>query len=193
MTAMAAVSDLPRMTRAEFLALPEKDDARIYELIDGQVVVADPNREHQMVALELAFALRAWTGTDGARGLVTLTLDTAVGEEDVLIPNLQWFAPGRELPDPRTRPVPLGDVVIEIRSPSTWHRDVGVKLSMYEAEGAQELWLVDPLAKTVDCLRRSSPESTSFDTGASFAEDDDLVSPLLDGFAVRVADLFRTP
>lgn len=193
MPAMPSVSEFPRMTRAEFLALPEKDDARIYELIDGEVVVADPNREHQMVAAELLFALRSWTGVPGERGIATLTLDTAVGEEDVLIPDLQWFAPGRELPDPRTRPVPLGDLVVEIRSPSTWYRDIGVKLALYEAEGAQELWLVDPIARTVDCLRRSTPAASSLDTGASLGEDDDLTSPLLDGFAVRVGDLFRLP
>jgi Uma2 family endonuclease len=108
----------------------------------------------------------------------------------VLQPDAQWFAHGRALNDPTTRPQPLGDIVVEVRSASTWHRDVGIKRTLYEQHGARELWLIDPATQTVVVHSRSIPDAASFDTSIELGPNDQLTSPLLPDFSADVAELF---
>jgi Uma2 family endonuclease len=42
------------------------------------------------------------------------------------------------------------DLVIEILSPSTAHRDRGIKRKLYERHGVTQYWIVDPDAKAVE-------------------------------------------
>lgn len=180
-----------RMTAAEFLELPERTTARRRELLDGEVVVNEPTPLHQLVVRRLLTALGTWTDSAPARGFVTLNIDTLVDETTVLVPDVQWYADGRDLPALDRPPWPLGDLVIEVRSPSTWHRDVGRKRAVYERNGVRELWLVDPPAASVVVLGRTSG-SAAFDETAEVDGDAALTSPLLPGFSVPVASLFTT-
>jgi Uma2 family endonuclease len=188
MDAMATVGT--RMTVEDFLALPLQDDARRLELIEGEVVVTWPTPEHELIIVELVAALHSWTRAGPGRGRVLGAIDTAAGSSSILGPDVQYFADAeRLLRERRTRPQPLGDIVVEVRSPSTWARDVGVKRRLYEEAGVPELWLVDPFSQSVVVYRRSE-RSTTFDIGLDLGADDDLTSPLLPGFVIPVQTLF---
>ncbi|MBF6621714.1 MAG: Uma2 family endonuclease [Patulibacter sp.] len=188
MHAMPSVAP-QRMTAEEFLALPEREDNTRFELVDGEVVLSKPTPLHQHAVLEVASHLRLWSREQPGRGRVTLDIDTWVDHWTVLAPDVQWYAEGRELPGMTEPPWPLGDLVVEVRSPSTWHRDVGRKKVIYERDGVRELWLVDPPARTVLVFCRSAGSAT-FDVTAEVGEDETLMSSLLPGFATPVADLF---
>ncbi|MGE4427819.1 MAG: Uma2 family endonuclease, partial [Solirubrobacteraceae bacterium] len=144
----------------------------------------------QLVVLNLAIALRTWTTEQDGRGFVTLNIDTGIDDATVLAPDLQWYAAGRDLPGLDEPPWPLGDLVIEVRSPSTWHIDVGRKRAIYEHEAVRELWLVDPPARSVLVFRRSAEGTRTFDVTAETGGGDALTTPLLPGFALVVAGLF---
>ncbi len=178
-----------RMTAEEFLTWPGREDRRWLELIDGEVVVDEPTPLHQHVLLEIAARIRNWSREAPDRGMPLLPIDTWFDPWTVLGPDLQWYAAGRELPDMTTRPWPSGDLVVEVRSPSTWHRDVGRKREHYERDGVRELWLVDPSTRTVLAHRRSEGSAT-FDITTEIGGGQTLASPLLPGFAVPVAELF---
>jgi Uma2 family endonuclease len=77
-----------------------------------------------------------------------------------------------------------------VRSPSTWHYDVGVKRTVYEQQGLAELWLVDVRAQTVLVFRRSGPEATGFDVALEVERGEQLTSPQLPGFAIALGELF---
>lgn len=188
MHAMPSVAP-QRMTAEEFLALPEPEDNTRLELIDGELVLSKPTPLHQDAVMEIAFQLKLWTREAPGRGKPTLDIDTAIDRWTVLVPDLQWYAEGRELPGRTEPPWPLGDLVVEVRSPSTWHRDVGRKREIYERDGVRELWLVDPSARTV-LVHRRSEGSTTFDVTTEVGDGEALTSPLLPGFAVAVAALF---
>lgn len=187
MNAMAATT---RMTAAEFLALPLPEHERL-ELIDGEVVVQpDPLMVHQLAVGTVFAELRAWCRAAPDRGLAVINVDTGLDDRNVLQPDAQWFAPGTAFGPFDRRPQPLGEIVVEGRSPSTWHRDIGVKRRLYEQHGARELWLVDPTARTVALLRRSAPGQPVFDVAVERREGQDIDSPLLPGFALPVAEIF---
>ncbi len=190
---MSSVPELTtpqRMTVEKFLALPEDPNVR-RELIEGEVVVVNlPLFAHEQAVLNLALELKLWAREASGRGTLSLPIDTAAGPTSVLGPDLQWWADGRHLPDPFTRPYPLGDLVVEVRSPSTWAVDVGRKRRIYEREGVRELWLVDPLSRTVLVFARSRPEADEFDVARDLGPDDELASALLSGFNLTVADVF---
>jgi len=84
----------------------------------------------------------------------------------------------------------MPDLAVEVRSPSTWRYDIGLKKGAYERHGLPELWLVDTDADAVLVFRRSEPTAPTFDVSLELAREDDLRSPLLSGFVLPVAALF---
>lgn len=168
-----AVDD--RLTVAEFLA---RDWPRGTQLIDGHVVVSQPAPLHQHVVLEVATALRQWTKTPTGRGTAILSLDV-VYETSVLAPDVLWFA--EPLPLDTRRAEERANLLVEVRSPSTWHYDLGRKRELYRQHGVPELWLVDTVGRRVIVHR----EDGVWEREA----EDDLSSPQLPGFRVLVGDL----
>ncbi|MGH9243572.1 MAG: Uma2 family endonuclease [Acidimicrobiales bacterium] len=85
----------------------------------------------------------------------------------------------------------LPDIVVEVRSPSTWRYDLGKKRRRYEESGIAELWFVDTASQSLLVYRRTSATSPTFDVELEPADDDVVTSPLLPGFALRVTEVFR--
>jgi Uma2 family endonuclease len=79
---------------------------------------------------------------------------------------------------------------VEVRSPSTWRYDVGTKKATYERHGLPELWLVDTKSESVLVYRCSAPAVPEFDVALELAAGEVLMSPLLPGFALPVAEVF---
>ncbi|MDO9410062.1 Uma2 family endonuclease [Patulibacter sp.] len=171
-----------RFTREEFLRLPESSPGFRFELVDGELVTMnDPLPLHQVVVGTVYAELRRWCRAVEGRGRVLLSIDTEVGPDAIVGPDLQWLAAGRELPDLQRRPWPAGDLVIEVASPSTERYDAGTKLARYLAAGSQEVWLVTPEPLGVRIVRPDGERR--IDAGGM------LTSGLLPGFELRVAEL----
>jgi Uma2 family endonuclease len=176
------------MTADEYLSLPVTEQRT--QLIAGEVVVTDPLPRHQIAVRDLLVALLDWTRAEPGRGELMLPLDVRLDELNVYGPDLLWYAEGRAPGRDGGRPSPLPDIAVEVRSPSTWRYDVGVKKSAYERRGLPELWLVDTESETVLVFRRSDPAAPSFDVALEIAMAQRLSSPLLPGFSLAAADLF---
>jgi Uma2 family endonuclease len=175
-----------RMTREEFLALPESPPGVRFELLDGELVsMNDPLAIHQVVAGRIFAALLAWADARPDGGRVLLPVDTTVGPDTILGPDVQWFSSDRALPSTGERPWPVGDLVVEVASPSTARYDALVKAGRYVAAGAREVWLVDPAGPSVRALRGADRATVASGPG------DVLTSPTLPGFALPVDGLDR--
>ena len=180
-----------RMTVAEYLEL---DDERWgSNLIDGEVVVSEPLPVHQDVLGDLLFAVKLWCRAETGRGQVIMPIDVAIDEYNCFGPDLLWYREGRGPGRAEVRPQPMPDIAVEVRSPSTWRYDIGVKKSRYEEHGLPELWLVDTAADEVIVFRRSTPKAPTFDVSLELARGDALTSPLLPGFALALDELFGPP
>jgi Uma2 family endonuclease len=113
---------------------------------------------------------------------VRLTVDreTHTFEPDVL------FLSHARMPDLEARFVTgPPDLVAEVLSPSTAHRDLTHKRDLYAAAGVDEYWIVDPQTKAVDVFVREGAAYTLAERSGAQAR-----SRVLDGLVVSVPDLF---
>lgn len=177
MTAMTARAATALISADEFLS---QDHPIGSELIDGVVHVNDPGFRHQLVCSRINEALLLWSlGPDG-RGRPGWGGNWVLSDRNVYKPDVWWTA----TPPDGTRHHGPPDLAVEVRSPGTWHRDVGRKLQRYREAGTRELWLVDTPASTVLVYRAGS-----FDEPIEVAPGERLTSPLLPGFALPLDEL----
>ena len=178
-----------RLTADEFVALP--GDLPNAELIDGDVVVDSPNTRHQRLADWILYQFMSFTDSHPDSGEGGSALMTRIDDDNVFLPDVWWTTADHVLArDSRGHVDRPPDLVVEVRSPTTWRYDVHVKKARYEAAGVTELWLVDTVADTVLVFRRSSPGSPTFDAGLEAGVGDTLTTPVIPGFALDLARLF---
>jgi len=179
------------MTAAEFLARPITQDSGFESLVEGEVVVTDPNLMHGALQARILVALTSWIAQGAQRGSVHLPADVQLDEHNVYKPDILWYSQPRK-PDLRSpRPYPMPDIGAEVRSPSTWRFDIGAKKRGYERHELLELWLVDTEAAEILVFRRSRAGAAEFDVALELAAGDYLTSPQLGGFSLNLEELFR--
>jgi Uma2 family endonuclease len=151
------------------------------ELINGEVFVNDPAFPHQEIAGRIYVALVLWTRSKRGRGRAGYGGNWVLADGHVYKPDVWWTA-ARPTGSRHSGPP---DLAVEVRSPGTWHRDIGPKLHQYQVSRTPELWLVDSPAHTVLVFR-----GPDFRSGVELAAGQQLTTPLLPGFAVGVDELF---
>jgi Uma2 family endonuclease len=176
-----------RITADDYLAMEELEGRRT-NLIDGEVVMSEPTPWHQRAVWAIVMALGAWEKGGADRGFACLPLDIKLDEFNVYAPDVLWYAKERAPALTAPRPHAPPDLVVEVRSPSTWRHDIGRKKSGYEAAGVHEIWLVD--FTSVLAFRRSDPKRADFDVTLELTPEETLTSPLLQGFDLPLAGLF---
>jgi len=160
------------------------------QLVEGAAVVDAPGAGHQAVAGRIFAKLVTFTGAKPGRGTAGLPVAVTVGARDVYAPDVWWAREGRpDVAAGRLDAVP--DLAVEVRSPATWRYDSGPKRRRYGMAGTAELWLVDPQAGKITVHRRSSADAPGFDTTTTVVAGELLVTPLLPGFSLDLADTFR--
>ena len=79
------------------------------------------------------------------------------------------------------------DVVVEILSPGTARRDLGIKRDTYQAAGVPEYWIVDPESRSVEVLTLVEQR---YERAGLFRENSTLVSGVLQGFTLPLDTVF---
>lgn len=173
------------MTAEELLAhrLPDKRT----ELVRGRLVVREPaGYEHGRVASELL--LRIATHVRTHRLGVVLAAETGFTlqrrPDTVRAPDVAFISATRA-PAPGTRGFPelAPDLAVEVRSPGDTAAEVAEKVADWLAAGTGQVWVVDPLARTVGVHAAGAAPRL---LGADDTLDGGHVLP---GFATRVEDL----
>ena len=141
---------LSQITWQDVQQLP--DDGHRHEAIGGELYVTPaPSFRHQRISQRLERQLLRLLEDPG----VGIVVDAPVGVEfpgtgEGVQPDIVFVSEAR-----RDRIVPEGirgapDLVIEILSPTTADRDRGVKRKLYERQGVDQYWIVDPEAEAVE-------------------------------------------
>jgi Uma2 family endonuclease len=176
-----------RITVEEFR---ERDDLpRFTQLIDGEIVLNAPKVPHQLACGRLFIALSGWATAQADRGAAWIPLDVELDRFNLYEPDVLWTSEDH-LPDREHGLESIPDLCVEVRSPSTWRYDIGIKKTNYERHGLPELWLVDTEAESVLVFRRSTPQAPAFDVSLELTKSDTLISPQLPGFECALDELF---
>jgi len=150
---MEANRSRTRWTYAEFARLPSEGSTR-YEVIDGELAVTPaPTGAHQRVVARLVMILGTFARDHALGEVLPSPIDVLFGEGDYFEPDVIFVRAERaHLVGDRGVEAPP-DLVIEILSPSTAHRDRGIKLERYRHFGVPEYWIVDLDARAVEIWR----------------------------------------
>ncbi len=131
------------------------DDGNRYEFIGGRLYMTPaPVTRHQRVLRRLWSALVRIL-MDSGRGEVFSTplLVEFPGTGDRVQPDLLFVSNERRSIIGEKQVLGAPDLVVEILSPSTAHRDRGIKLDLYARHGVRQYWIVDPDEDVVDVWR----------------------------------------
>jgi Uma2 family endonuclease len=136
------------LTEDDYQRFP--DDGRRWELIDGEAYVTPaPSLEHQRVSRNLEFVLHEHVRAHQLGEIFYAPVDVYLGRTDIAQPDLVFVSAARVAILSKRGIEGAPDLVIEILSPSTKHRDLGDKQQMYARHGVQHYWIVDPVAKSI--------------------------------------------
>lgn len=176
-----------RYTYEDYRRLPE--DGRRDEVLDGELVESpSPSRRHQQLSKRLQYQRYKHVEVDGQLGeIYDAPFDVILADDNVLVPDLIFVARARQQLFSRRGLDGAPDLVIEILSPSTRSRDLGVERQLYARFGVRELWLVDPERDAIDVFALSHGELVA--VGTSGAQDT-LVSRVLPDLRLDLGAVF---
>jgi Uma2 family endonuclease len=188
---MAVDYSARKLTYADYEQIP--NDGMRHEIIDGiHYVTPAPARRHQYFLARLTARLFTFAEERRLGQVYAAPFDVLFSDYDIVQPDLVFVSNERlgVLNDKNAQGAP--DLVVEVLSPSTRRRDQTIKRRLYERDGVQEYWVVDPERGTVAVHRRSG---TGFAKAMELAAaaGDRLETPLLPGFALPLRDLFAEP
>ena len=140
-------------TWEDVLQMP--DDGNRYEFIGGRLYVTPvPWTRHQRIAKRLQLALvRVLEDTGHGEVFWAPFLVEFPGTGDRVQPDILFVSNERRGIIGKNQVLGAPDLVVEILSPITAHRDRGVKLDLYARRGVREYWIVDPDEDVVDVWR----------------------------------------
>ena len=180
----------PLLTVADLDAFPE-DDGNRYELIEGELYVSrPPGIPHQRVLQNLQISLSEYL-KEFPVGILVPGAGAIFSDYDAVIPDLVFVR------HERWDEVVTGDkftgaldIVIEILSPGTQNRkrDLSAKRKLYANYAVAEYWTVDSENQSLLVFRL---RGQSFEEVATLTGDEELSSPMLPGFRLKVRDIFK--
>ena len=179
-------------TYRDLVALPE--DQLRHELIDGQhVVTPSPSTAHQLILWNIGSILAPYLRATPIGTALAAPFDIKFSMLTVLVPDIVYFTAdrfARVVNEKHATAAP--DLVVEVLSPGTRRRDKGRKRAVYDREGVQEYWIVDPDARSITALRRPRAGAGLTDViTAEAAGGGVLESPLFPDLRIPLREVFR--
>lgn len=177
-----------KLTYEDYLLVSE--DGRRHEIIDGEHFVSPgPNSRHQIVAMNIIFALASFVRPRKLGRVLAPRYDVVLSDVDVVEPDAIFISNARMhlMTKANLRGAP--DLAVEVLSESNRRNDEILKKKRYELFGVAEYWIADPELDSVKIYRRAGDafapaEIVSTETGGT------ITTPLLPGFELPIADVF---
>jgi Uma2 family endonuclease len=194
LTSSASPAAAKRYTLADLEHVAQPWDDTRYEIIDGELFVStQPSPEHQYACGQLTFRVESWNRQARA-GVVLPAPGLLFAGDDNAAPDVVWLTWERlravREDDGKLHGPP--ELVVEVLSPGADNerRDRDAKLRLYSRRAVDEYWILDWQQRRAEIYRRDPSDPGVLRLAAALGKDDNLESPLLPGFRVRVGDLF---
>ena len=175
----------PRLTYQDYVNL--EGDER-YELLDGELIlVGSPNEDHQIASLELATQMNIFVKENDLGRVFNAPFDVLLSDTDVVQPDILFVSNEREHIRTPANIQGAPDLIVEILSPSSSRRDWRDKRELYASHGVKGYWIVDPTNRIVWVMLL---QDGALEIEETYTEGDTVASSTLDGFNVRVDEIF---
>jgi Uma2 family endonuclease len=184
-----AMSERRRATYEDVLAAPPE---KVAEVIDGELYLFPrPAKPHTAAASALGEELGPAfkRGRGGPGGWILLDEPELHMVEDILVPDLAGWR--RERMPVMSADLPYFDLapdwVCEVLSDATRKLDRAKKVPIYARSGVTNVWLVDPIARTLEVLRL---EREKYVIMATWADDAKVRAEPFDAIELDLAILW---
>jgi len=168
----------------DYLQLPE--DKR-YEIIDGDLfMVPSPNERHQHILSNIFYVLFGYVRKNKLGTVYCAPFDILFSEEDIVQPDIIFVSNKNKKIITKDNIQGAPDLLVEILSPSTSKRDIGIKKKLYARHGVREYWIVDPEREMVDVFRLKGREFESKRYGVQAF----LSSSVIKDLTIEVKEIF---
>jgi Uma2 family endonuclease len=175
-----------RLTFEDWLKFPE--DGQRYEIIDGELFVSpSPSVKHQRIVRSLLVLLDRFLRAGSLGEVLPAPIGVKLAEDTVPQPDLLVVLDENQQRVGTQAVHGLPDVVVEVLSPGTAARDLGVKRDRYELAGIPEYWIVDSESELVEVL---ALESGKYTLWGRFGLNDVLTSRVLAGLRIPLREVF---
>jgi len=125
-----------------------------WEFIQGEVVMHSPALDRHLVASQRIYDLFSAYARVHQAGIVRHEKAMTTFPRNDYEPDVMFFGTAKAaLVGPETLKFPVPDLAVEVLSPSTEHRDRGVKFTDYALHGVGEYWIVDTVTESVEAHR----------------------------------------
>lgn len=145
---------IKKATYEDLWSIPENT---IGEILGGELIVTPrPAPRHMYAATILGEEIGPpyRRGHGGPGGWIFLYETEILLGEDLVVPDLAGWRKERFPAEPEHNWIPVApDWVCEVLSPSTFRTDKVRKMPIYAHHGVGHIWLIDPLAMTLDAFR----------------------------------------
>jgi Uma2 family endonuclease len=174
-------------TYDDYLTLP--DDGKRYEIIEGELYMTPaPTTRHQDIFGTLYTSMRLHAEQRDLGKVLSAPIDLVLSLVDLVQPDILFIAKPRLHIIAAKNIVAIPDLIVEIVSPSSTKRDREQKRLLYEKYKLPEYWIVDPETKSVEVYLF---EDGQLNQAAILASTDQLKARQIDGFAMRVGEIFK--
>ena len=171
-------------TVADLLRMPK--DGRLYELVDGEILVSPAGMRHSEVAGKIFDSVATFLEKHPIGKASTENVGISLTHGNVRSPDVT-FVRNEKLPDGKS-PEGFGELVpdfaVEVLSPNDSLTQVGRKIGEFLECGVPLVWLVDPKRETVTAYRSLS------ETQHYTASETITAEPVLPGFSCNVSKFF---
>lgn len=178
-----ALANTNHYTIEDIYALPEGQRA---ELIDGQIYnMAPPSTIHQRLVFRLSSVIDNYIQQKKGNCEVFISPFAVFLNKDnknYVEPDVSVVCDKDKIDDRGCNGAP--DWIIEITSPSTPHRDYGIKLFKYRTSGVREYWIVNPLTQIVTVYDLENEIGTN-----QYTFNDSIPVCIYNDLAIRISDL----
>ena len=198
MTPITDISQLDltkQYTYADYLTWQFEDRL---ELIKGWIYKMSPapKRKHQSVSGNLFFDMKSYFNRCGCK-IYEAPFDVRLkknkgtdSEVDTIVqPDISVFCDLTKLDDRGAIDAP--DLVVEITSESTMKRDYNDKFNLYEANGVQEYWIVNPDSESIEVFKSVNNSFESIGVFNAFDGYTEVTSVLFPDLTVNLVEVFK--
>lgn len=168
----------------DYLQLPE--DKR-YEIIDGDLfMVPSPHESHQRILVALTSVFLNHVKRNNLGSVYCAPFDVLFSEEDIVQPDIIFVSHENRKIITKDNIKGAPDLIVEVLSPSTSKRDMGIKKKLYARHGVREYLVVDPEHENVELFLLRGKEFE----GKRYGVKDSITSTVIKGLNIKLKEIF---